>query len=152
MSKMTKPINTNEKEDNQDTARRDKGFENFCRLSGETDNAFEAFGPLGDMILEFGFGDVYGRGGLGWRERQIATMSIQIAQGHLPQLHMHIHFSLNLGITIEEIEELILHTVPYSGFPPAMNAWKVLNEIKAELPAHSNKSEKEIKSHGTKHR
>lgn len=123
------------KDDKQKNCRRSKGLENFLKLSGGRENVFEAFGPLGDMILEFGFGDVYGRNGLGWRERQISTMSIQIAQGHLPQLRMHIRFSLNIGITIDEIEELILHTAPYSGFPPAMNAWAVLEEIKAELQA-----------------
>lgn len=118
-----------------DTSRWQKGFETYQALSGNAENIFEPMGDLGDLILEFGFGDVYGRDTLAWRERQISTMSIQIAQGHLPQFRLHVQFSHHIGITVAEMEELIIHTVPYSGFPAAMNAWKVLEELKPDLLA-----------------
>lgn len=116
-----------------DETRREKGLKAYEELSGGGENVFASFDDLGDLILEFGFGDVYGRGTLALRERQMCTMSIQIAQGHLPQLRLHIQFSHNIGITVAEMEELIIHTVPYAGFPTAMNAWRVLQELKPEL-------------------
>jgi 4-carboxymuconolactone decarboxylase len=46
-----------------------------------------------------------------------------------PQLKVHIKAGLNVGLTREEIEEIIIQTVPYSGFPTAINALNVLKEI-----------------------
>lgn len=112
-----------------DKNRLDRGLKNFKELSGMSDNPFSSLGELGDYILEYGFGDIYGRDMLTWRERQIATMSIQIAMGHIPQFKLHARFSLNIGITKEEIFELILHTTPYAGFPGAMNAHKAFLEV-----------------------
>jgi len=36
---------------------------------------------------------------------------------------------LIVGLTREEIEEIIIHTVPYSGFPTAINALNTLKSI-----------------------
>ncbi|MBC2580472.1 carboxymuconolactone decarboxylase family protein [Clostridium sp. DJ247] len=36
---------------------------------------------------------------------------------------------LNVGLTYKEIEDIIIHTVPYLGFPTAINAIKVLKEF-----------------------
>jgi len=36
---------------------------------------------------------------------------------------------MHVGITGQELDEAILQTVPYAGFPPAMNAARMLDEI-----------------------
>jgi 4-carboxymuconolactone decarboxylase len=45
------------------------------------------------------------------------------------QLKFHMMAGLNVGLTREEIEEIIIHTVPYSGFPTAINALNTLKSI-----------------------
>jgi 4-carboxymuconolactone decarboxylase len=112
-----------------DIERFNKGLRNFQLLSGENKDLFEPLGDLGRYIIEYGFGDIYGRDGLSWRDRQISTMSIQIVQGYLPQFKIHAMISLHIGITKEEIEELIIHTTAYAGFPVAMNAQKAFQEV-----------------------
>ena len=37
--------------------------------------------------------------------------------------------ALNIGLTKEEVIEVIIQISPYSGFPPALNALEVLHEI-----------------------
>ena len=110
-----------------------KGLNNYKKLSGNDENIFEPLGDLGKLMLEYGFGDIYGRDTLSWKERQISTMSIQIANGYLPQFKLHVKFSLNIGISIEEIEELIIHCSAYTGFPAVMNAYNALKDVKTEL-------------------
>ena len=46
--------------------------------------------------------------------------------GREPQLRVHINAGLNVGLTKKEIEEIIIQTVPYTGFPTAINAMNIL--------------------------
>jgi len=96
----------------------------------------EIVAPLGDLgryIVEFAFGDIYSREGLSLRDREIATVAaLTVMGGREPQLKVHIGAALNVGLTAEEIEEIILQTVPYAGFPTAINALTLLKTVKAE--------------------
>lgn len=93
----------------------------------------EVVAPLGDLgryIVEFAFGDIYSRDGLSLRDRELATVAALTAMGGCePQLKVHARAALNVGLTRDEIEETILHTVPYAGFPTAINAMNALKEV-----------------------
>lgn len=78
---------------------------------------------LSRYIIEFGFGDVYSRPGLSLRDRQLATVAALAAMGTAqPQLVAHMEGALSVGITKEEIIEVVLQMALYGGFPAAMNA------------------------------
>jgi 4-carboxymuconolactone decarboxylase len=78
---------------------------------------------LARAIIEFGFGEIYSRPGLALRDRQIATVAALAALGTAqPQLVAHIEGALAVGVTREEIIEIILQMALYGGFPAAMNA------------------------------
>ncbi len=90
----------------------------------------EPLGDLGRYIVEFAFGDIYSREGLGLRDRELATVAALTAMGgREPQLKVHIGAALNVGLTEREIEETIIQTVPYAGFPTAINAMNVFKEV-----------------------
>lgn len=73
-------------------------------------------------LVEFPFGDIYSRPGLGLKEREIATVSALTAMGNaIPQLEIHIQAALNTGCTKEEIIEIIMQMAVYAGFPAALN-------------------------------
>jgi 4-carboxymuconolactone decarboxylase len=46
-----------------------------------------------------------------------------------PQLTGHINAGLNVGLTPEEIVEVIIHCVQYAGFPRAINALTVAKKV-----------------------
>ena len=78
---------------------------------------------LARYIVEFAFGDIYCRGGLTLKERQIATVAALVALGHSqPQLRSHIHGALNVGCSRKEILEIVIQMALYAGFPAASNA------------------------------
>ncbi|MDR3440402.1 carboxymuconolactone decarboxylase family protein [Telmatospirillum sp.] len=113
---------------NDDRYRR--GLAKLAEIDGKAGE--EVVAPLGDLgryIVEFAFGDIYSRGALTLREREIATVAMLAALGgREKQLRVHIGAALQVGVTPEEVEETILQTVPYAGFPTAINAMHVLQE------------------------
>ena len=44
--------------------------------------------------------------------------------------------ALNIGMTREEVVEVVMQTAPYSGFPPALNALVALNEVLLRSSGH----------------
>ena len=73
-------------------------------------------------LLEFPFGDIYARPGLDLRSREIATVAALTAMGNAaPQLKVHIAAALHVGLTQNEIIEVIMQMAVYAGFPAALN-------------------------------
>lgn len=73
-------------------------------------------------LLEFPFGDIYARPGLDLRSREIATVAALTAMGNAaPQLKVHIGAALHVGLTQDEIVEVIMQMAVYAGFPAALN-------------------------------
>lgn len=104
------------------------GLENLDKIDGEAGhNVIDALKDvcpdLSKYIIEFGFGDIYDRPGLNLRDREIATIAALTVLGHAqPQLKVHIQAGLNVGLTQDEIKEIILQMSGYGGFPVAINA------------------------------
>jgi len=56
------------------------------------------------------------------RGREIATIAALTAMGNAaPQLKVHIEAGLNVGLSREEITEIIMQMAVYAGFPAALN-------------------------------
>ncbi len=82
------------------------------------------------LLVEFPFGDVYARPQLGLREREIATIAALTAMGTArPQLEVHIAAGLHVGLTRDEIMEVIMQMAVYAGFPAALNGIAAAREV-----------------------
>ena len=88
------------------------------------------------MVVAFGFGDVYGRPGLGLREREIATVAALTALGTAGrQLRVHLRAALKVGVTREELVEVVMQMAVYAGFPAALNGISAVREVFAAADA-----------------
>lgn len=86
-------------------------------------------------LLEFPFGDIYSRPGLDLRSREIATVAALTALGNAaPQLKVHIAAAQHVGLTREEIIEVIMQMAVYAGFPAALNGLFAAKEVFAANP------------------
>ncbi|MFD1928784.1 carboxymuconolactone decarboxylase family protein [Sporosarcina siberiensis] len=83
---------------------------------------------LSKYVVEFAFGDIYARPGLDNKQKVLTTISALVAQG-TPQIGMHVKTGLTVGLTPEEIVGCIMHLIPYTGFPRALNALKAAQEV-----------------------
>lgn len=83
-------------------------------------------------LIEFPFGDIYSRPGLDLRAREIAVVAALTALGNAtPQLKVHIEGALNVGVSQEEIVEVIMQ-MAVAGFPAALNGLFAAKEVFAE--------------------
>nr|TFG55335.1 MAG: carboxymuconolactone decarboxylase family protein [Hyphomicrobiales bacterium] len=74
------------------------------------------------IIMSFGYGDIYSRPQLDLKSREIATIAALTAMANArPQLEAHIVGGLNVGLTREEIIEIIMQMSVYAGVPAALN-------------------------------
>lgn len=81
-------------------------------------------------LFEYPFGDIYSRPGLDYRAREIATVAALTALGNAaPQLKVHIEAGLNVGLTRDEIVEIIMQMSVYAGFPAALNGLFAAKEV-----------------------
>jgi 4-carboxymuconolactone decarboxylase len=87
-------------------------------------------------LIEFPFGDIYSRPGLDLRSREIAVVAALTALGNAaPQLKVHIEGALNVGVSRDEVVEVIMQMAVYAGFPAALNGLFAAKEVFAARPA-----------------
>lgn len=84
---------------------------------------------LRKMIIEFAYGDIYSREGLGKKKRALVVITAVVTQGAAPQTKTHITRGLHAGLTPKEIVEALLQLVPYIGFPHVQNALTIAQEV-----------------------
>jgi 4-carboxymuconolactone decarboxylase len=104
----------------------------------------EFAGDAGDQIMEtlkaispdferysiaYPFGDIYSRPGLDIKSRQIATIAALTALNNKLDLKAHLNAALHVGLTREEIVEVLVQMSIYAGFPAAVNALIVAQEV-----------------------
>lgn len=75
--------------------------------------------------------DLWGRDGLGRRERSLVTIAILAADGH-DELALHLRAARDTGASPEEIAEVLLHVAVYAGVPAANHAFKMMKTIYEE--------------------
>jgi 4-carboxymuconolactone decarboxylase len=122
----------------------DRGSDRFHQIHGRSgaqvvEGLADIAPDLGRYVVEFAFGDVYDRPGLGLRERQIATVAALTALATAPaQLKVHIEAALKVGVTPHEVVEVITQMALYAGFPAALNgitaAREAFTSLGIELP------------------
>ena len=85
---------------------------------------------LWQIITETNFGTIWSRPGLSLRERELVCMAILIARG-AHGVAMHFKNAHHVGFTPEELKEIVLQTIPYSGLPRALGAMALLKKTLA---------------------
>lgn len=74
------------------------------------------------VILGHAFDDVVSRPGIDLRTREMLTVAMLAAMGTAPgQLEFHCRAALNVGVTREELVEIMLQVSVYAGVPACMN-------------------------------
>ena len=87
-------------------------------------------------VIEYPYGDVFSRPGLTDRDRELATVSALISMGFAkPELKVHMHGALNVGVTEDELKEVVILMSVYAGFPAAIHGIRALEEVIAERAA-----------------
>ena len=82
-----------------------------------------------DILQKFIFGEVFQTGELTLKQREMITCITLATMHTLPQLKAHAGAALNVGVTPEELREVMYLTAPFIGFPKMLNAVATVNEV-----------------------
>jgi len=123
---------------------RRRGAQKIGEILGQTAADVEA--SLGDIapslatyVLETIYGQIYHSSTLDSRTRQIVTVASLATLGTAgPQLRTHIGGALHCGVTREELIEIMMQLVPYSGVATAINGVIACREVFAKLDSKQN--------------
>src|SRR5262245_8677107 len=77
---------------------------------------------IAGLALDFAFGSVWARDGLDRKQRSILTIGMLLASHQILELKNHIRIGITNGLTTRELDELLMHAVPYVGFPAVASA------------------------------
>ncbi len=83
-------------------------------------------------VMENLFGEVYANKTLDLRTRSLCTLSALIVLGNEAVLKNHFRAALRIGITQEELRELITQLLWYAGLPAASRAIAVLDGLSGD--------------------
>ena len=72
---------------------------------------------------------MWNRPGLDRRERMIVAVAAFTALDYHTQFGKFVQSAINIGMTKAEAVEIIMQTAPYSGFPRALNALVIADEV-----------------------
>ncbi len=84
---------------------------------------------LADLTSEVLFEDVWERKELSKRDRSLITCAALVALYRPEQLRFHVRLAIHNGVKSEELAELLTHIAFYAGWPAAVQAAQVADEV-----------------------
>ncbi|TWA62113.1 4-carboxymuconolactone decarboxylase [Azospirillum brasilense] len=92
----------------------------------------EEFPFLAEATEAYALGDVWSRPGLDTRTRQLAAVAAFAAIGETAFMKIHAGYALNVGVSEDELKEIVYMVTVPAGFPRAISAARTLSELFAE--------------------
>jgi 4-carboxymuconolactone decarboxylase len=85
-----------------------------------------------DLITRYAWGEIWSRPGLPKETRSMLTLAMMVALNRPDELRMHLRAARNVGVTRNQIQEVLLQTAIYCGLPAANSAFHIAMEVFAE--------------------
>jgi len=122
--------------------RRKRGLALYKKMGWGTNPALYQLDPeLWRLTTEFVFGEVWARPGLSLRERELICLAVLITLG-TEGMDLHLRHAWTLGITENELKEVIFQAMYYAGQPRGLFAMKRLKMVMAEKKQNQKQSRK----------
>jgi 4-carboxymuconolactone decarboxylase len=89
--------------------------------------------PFQELITRYAWGEIWSRPGLPKKTRSLLTLGMLVALNRGEEFRMHVKAALSVGVSREEIQELLLQTAVYCGVPAANAAFHIAEDVFASL-------------------
>jgi 4-carboxymuconolactone decarboxylase len=112
-------------------ARMNRGFKMLKRLGREGGmmNHKEIYPDLYQLSVGHLFGDIWTREQLDVRDRELITLTTVVVLAYSSGIQSHCRSALHLGITKEQIMELLIQVGHYAGWPRMANAVREFGKV-----------------------
>jgi 4-carboxymuconolactone decarboxylase len=88
-----------------------------------------------NLLTRYAWGDIWSRPGLPRETRSMITVAMLVALNRTQELKVHLRAALRIGLTKEQLQEVLLQTAVYCGVPAANSAFHAAEEVFAETQA-----------------
>ena len=107
--------------------RRARGLEQYRAVYGDDAIVMEpGHAAFFDLMMENLFDSVWSRPGLDIPTRRVLVMGVLAAQHHFDTLQIQFARALETGeLTAEQVREVVIHLVPYVGYPSSGELFRV---------------------------
>ncbi|MBU9381228.1 MULTISPECIES: carboxymuconolactone decarboxylase family protein [Burkholderia] len=85
--------------------------------------------PMQKITTEWCWGEIWTRDGLERRVRSMINLAMLTALNRPHEIALHVRGALNNGVTVDEIQEVLLQACIYCGVPAALDAFKVAADV-----------------------
>ncbi|MFL6074712.1 MAG: 4-carboxymuconolactone decarboxylase [Mycobacteriales bacterium] len=85
-----------------------------------------------ELITRYAWGGVWARPGLDRRTRSCLTLAMLAALGRDEELALHVRAARRIGLTDDDIKEVLLQVAVYAGVPAANRAFAIASRILAD--------------------
>jgi len=127
----------NHRKEDRDMERREAGQKIIGEMMGDETAgrllASAGSGTFGSSIagyaIDQAFGEIWTRPGLDRKARSLVSMAVMIALRQPNEFAIHMNIALNNGLTLNEIEEALIQTLPYVGFPAVATALAAAGKV-----------------------
>ncbi|MBU9170099.1 carboxymuconolactone decarboxylase family protein [Burkholderia gladioli] len=85
--------------------------------------------PIQKITTEWCWGEIWTRDGLERRVRSMINLAMLTALNRPHEIALHVRGALNNGVTVDEIQEVLLQACIYCGVPAALDAFKVAADV-----------------------
>jgi 4-carboxymuconolactone decarboxylase len=102
-------------------------------VDASLDRATDFSRPVQDLVTEFCWGAVWSRPGLDRKTRSLVNIAMLTALNRGHELSVHVRGAVTNGATIEEIQEVLLQTAVYVGFPASLESFRIAERVLEEL-------------------
>jgi 4-carboxymuconolactone decarboxylase len=85
--------------------------------------------PFQELITRYAWGEIWNRPGLPKKTRSLLTLAMLVALNREEEFRMHVKAARSIGVSKEEIQELLLQAAIYCGVPAANSAFHIAEEI-----------------------
>ena len=89
------------------------------------------------FITRIAWGEIWSHPGLPRRTRSLLTLAMMVALNRSQEFRMHVKAALRIGVTREEIKQVLMQAAIYCGVPAANSAFRIASEAFEELDQES---------------
>jgi 4-carboxymuconolactone decarboxylase len=85
--------------------------------------------PFQELITRYAWGEIWSRPGLPKKTRSLLTLAMLVALNRSEEFRMHLKAALSIGVSREEIQELLLQVAVYCGVPAANATFHIAEDV-----------------------
>jgi len=91
--------------------------------------------PFQELITETVWGNIWSRPGLDRRTRALINIGMLTAMGRTDEVKIYLRAAPNIGVTREDVREVLMQTAIYCGVPAALDSFRAAQDVFKEQDA-----------------